>query len=99
MCAVKGVVQCQSSVLGGTAYCTGYNKVDTLNSMPVPFSKKTVRLELGACKRFCDISDCTRRIFTERLPGFVAPWARRTRRLGEQLTAIALGGFAGTRLR
>ena len=40
----------------------------------------TVRLELGVRKLFCDNSDCVRRIFTERLPGVVAPWARRTLR-------------------
>lgn len=44
-------------------------------------------------------ADCKRHIFTERLCG-VAPWARRTQRLGEQLTAIglALGGTGGARL-
>ena len=43
---------------------------------------------------------CPRRIFTERLPGVVAPWARRTRRLTARLLAIglALGGAAGARL-
>jgi transposase len=60
----------------------------------------TVRLELGVRKLFCDNSDCVRRIFTERLPGVVAPWARRTLRLGKRLTtvAVALGGSAGARL-
>jgi hypothetical protein len=60
----------------------------------------TVRLELGVRKLFCDNPDCGRRIFTERLPGVVAPWARRTLRLGKRLTtvAVALGGSAGARL-
>ena len=60
----------------------------------------TVRLELGVRKLFCDNPDCVRRIFTERLPGVVAPWARRTLRLGKRLTAVAvaLGGSAGARL-
>jgi transposase len=60
----------------------------------------TIRLELGVRKLFCDNSDCVRRIFTERLPGVVAPWARRTLRLGKRLTAVAvaLGGSAGARL-
>jgi len=60
----------------------------------------TVRLELGVRKLFCDNSDCGRRIFTERLPGVVAPWARRTLRLSNRLTAVAvaLGGSAGARL-
>ena len=66
----------------------------------LPWAGWTVRLELGVRKLFCDNSDCVRRIFTERLPGVVAPWARRTLRLGKRLTtvAVALGGSAGARL-
>jgi len=47
-------------------------------------------------KFFCLNETCRRRIFTERLPTIVAPWARRTLRYAEQLTAIALslGGSA-----
>jgi len=43
---------------------------------------------------------CKRHIFTERLPGVAAPWARRTARLADRLTAVglALGGSAGVRL-
>jgi transposase len=42
----------------------------------------------------------TGRIFTERLPAVVAPWARRTLRLVQHLSALglALGGQAGARL-
>src|SRR4051794_41964420 len=60
----------------------------------LPWAGWTVRLELGVRKLFCDNPDCGRRIFTERLPGVVAPWARRTLRLGKRLTtvAVALGG-------
>ena len=66
----------------------------------LPWAGWTVRLELGVRKLFCDNPDCGRRIFTERLPGVVAPWARRTLRLGKRLTtvAVALGGSAGARL-
>src|SRR5262249_26083548 len=41
-----------------------------------------------------------RRIFTERLPTVVAPWARRTLRLAQRLVVLgmALGGEAGVRL-
>ena len=48
----------------------------------------------------CANVQCPRRIFTERLPEVVAPWARRTRRLVAWLIAIglALGGAAGVRL-
>ena len=49
---------------------------------------------------FCDNARCKRRIFTERQPGVAAPWARKTARLSERLTAVglALGGSAGVRL-
>jgi transposase len=64
----------------------------------LPWAGWTVRLELGVRKLFCDNPNCMRRIFTERLPGVVAPWARRTLRLGQRLTAVAVGGSAGARL-
>ena len=43
---------------------------------------------------------CSRRIFTERLPGVLLPYARRTIRLAVALEAVAyeLGGKAGARL-
>jgi hypothetical protein len=61
----------------------------------VPF-----RLRLHVCRFFCDEQTCPRAIFTERLPGLVAPHARRTDRLEVWLRAVgfALGGEAGTRL-
>ena len=59
-----------------------------------------VSLRLRVHKFFCDNPLCSRRIFTERLPEVVAPWARRTLRLSEQLKAIglALAGNAGHRI-
>jgi transposase len=49
---------------------------------------------------FCDNTRCDRCIFTERLPGVAASWARKTARLAGRLTAVglALGGAAGARL-
>ena len=41
----------------------------------------------------CRNRACRRRIFTERLPTVVAPWARRTLRLAQRL--LALGGRLG----
>jgi transposase len=51
-------------------------------------------------KFVCRDSTCTRRIFTERLPDFVATYARKTCRLVKALQAIgaALGGNAGAQL-
>jgi transposase len=66
----------------------------------LPWADYRVLLQLSVRKFFCANGRCTRRIFTERLPGVVAPWARRTERLLHWLAAIAvaLGGAAGVRL-
>jgi transposase len=59
-----------------------------------------VRLILCVRKFFCRVPSCARRIFTERLPEVLAPWARTTERLAMLLRAVAfaLGGEAGARL-
>src|SRR5437879_7383 len=48
----------------------------------LPWLGLPVRLRLSCRKFFCDRPDCSRRIFTERLPGVVRHYARRTERLG-----------------
>lgn len=59
-----------------------------------------MKLILCVRKFFCRAPYCERRIFTERLPKIVAPWARTTQRLTMLLRAVAfaLGGEAGARL-
>lgn len=59
-----------------------------------------VSWQLQVRKYFCLNQQCQRRIFSERLPGIVAPWARRTQRLAAQLSAIglAVGGALGVKL-
>lgn len=59
-----------------------------------------VRLELHTRRFFCSNPECARQIFTERLPGVVEPYARRTTRLADifVLLGFALGGEAGKRL-
>jgi transposase len=66
----------------------------------LPWAHYRVVLQLGVRKFFCANGRCPRRIFTERLPGVVAPWARRTQRLLQWLAhiALALGGAAGVQL-
>lgn len=66
----------------------------------VPIADYTLTLELRVRKFFCGNGACSRRIFTERLIGIAEPWARRTLRLSQRLTAIALslGGAAGVKL-
>jgi transposase len=53
----------------------------TLKDLPLAQFSFTIVLEVG--KFFCLNEACRRRIFTERLPTIVAPWARRTRRYAE----------------
>ena len=66
----------------------------------LPCLGRCVRLQVAVRRFVCPQSDCPRRIFTERLPGFAAPWARTTDRLRQTQTDIgsSLGGEAGVRL-
>src|SRR5581483_10029033 len=66
----------------------------------LPWMGWAVKLELHTRRFFCQNPECSRRIFTERLPTVVAPYARRTNRLTDVFTLIgfALGGEAGKRL-
>src|SRR5919202_4695050 len=66
----------------------------------LPWAGSAVRLTLHVRKFFCTTATCRRRVFTERLPDVVAPYARKTVRLEEllRLVGFALGGGAGARL-
>jgi transposase len=66
----------------------------------LPWSGYGTTWRLRVRKLFCHNRTCARRLFTERLPGLVTPWARRTLRLAARLLAVglALGGAAGVRL-
>src|SRR5215212_8272801 len=66
----------------------------------LPWGGHTVRLHLHVRKFFCRQPTCARRIFTERLPRLVAPYARRTARLESvlRIVAFALGGEPGARI-
>jgi transposase len=66
----------------------------------LPCLGRCVRLQVAVRRFACPQPDCPRRIFTERLPGFAAPWARTTDRLRQTETDIgsSLGGEAGARL-
>lgn len=57
----------------------------------LPWGRFAVRLHLVVRKFFCREQGCPRKIFTERLPGVVAPCARRTLRITEMLTLQAFG--------
>ncbi len=66
----------------------------------LPWGGRCVRLLLSVRKFRCPQKRCSRRIFTERLPDLVRPYARKTARLHEllELVGFALGGKGGARL-
>lgn len=66
----------------------------------LPWADRAVRVRLYVRRFFCRADDCQQRIFTERVPTIVAPWARRTRRLADRQRSVglALGGAAGARM-
>ncbi len=66
----------------------------------LPCAGFRVQLILHVRRFFCDQIDCSRKIFTERLPAFVLPWARLTVRLCEAFQSLgeAPSGELGTRL-
>jgi transposase len=66
----------------------------------VPCGGQAVRLHLTVHKFFCCNPRCRRKIFTERVPTFVEPWAQMTLRLGAAIQAIGLctSGSLGVRL-
>lgn len=64
-----------------------------------PWNGVRVQIQLATRRWFCDAPDCSREIFTERLPGVVRRYARRTEAQSAilRLLAYALGGEAGAR--
>ena len=66
----------------------------------LPSTGQLVRFLLTVRKFFCDVPTCPRKIFTERLATFVAPWARVTVRLFQlvQIIGLATGGRPGMRV-
>ncbi len=66
----------------------------------VPCGGRRVLLSLTVRKFYCRNAYCPRKVFAERFPAFVEPWARMTIRHCEQITSIGLAtcGKGGTRL-
>jgi len=66
----------------------------------LPSAGQPVRFLLSVRKFFCDTPTCARKIFTERITPFVAPWARVTQRLFQivQVIGLATGGRLGVRV-
>src|SRR5262249_6183636 len=66
----------------------------------LPWFGVAVRVEVHARRLYCRHMECPQRIFCERIPTFVAPYARRTLRLNHalRLIGLAVSGEAGSRL-
>jgi transposase len=60
----------------------------------VPCAGRKVVLRLGVRKFFCLQLCCPRKVFAERFPDLVQPWARVSNRLQEELKAIGLAASA-----
>jgi transposase len=64
----------------------------------LPWGAVTLRLLLRVRRFSCAVRECSRRIFTERLPHLLRPYARRTVRAQEVARAVALAvGGEGVR--
>jgi len=66
----------------------------------LPWCGTPLTLQITVRRFVCDQVACPRRIFAERFPNLVTPYARQTSRWREALRAVgfALGGTAGARL-
>ncbi len=60
----------------------------------VPCGGRNVLLRLCVRKFFCLTATCQRKVFAERLPDLVQPWARVSNRLLEELKALGLSASA-----
>jgi hypothetical protein len=60
----------------------------------VPCGGRNVVLRLRVRKFVCRTATCQRKVFAERLPDLVQPWARISNRLLEELKAIGLAASA-----
>ncbi len=60
----------------------------------VPCGGRSVVLRLCVRKFFCRVPTCPRKVFAERLPDLVEPWARVSTRLLSELKAVGLSASA-----
>ena len=89
-----------ASCPGCTVPASSVHSRDGRHVTDLPWGALAVRIHVIVRKFICRNARCARRIFTERLPAFVAPYARKTTRLITTLRAIGVtrGGNAGARL-
>lgn len=94
--ATAPTASCPGCALPSSAVHSRYQRHLT----DLPWGPLAVHMQLFVRKFVCRNPNCVRRIFSERLPGLVATYARKTCRLVAALQAIgvALGGNVGARL-
>jgi transposase len=94
--STQGVVPCPVCAVFAHRIHSRYERM----LADLPWGPARVRWQLRVRKFVCGKVQSPRRLFTERLPDVVAPWARRPQRLATWLITIglALGGAAGARL-
>ena len=94
--AARGARPCPTCQTPSTHVHSSYSR--KLADSPSAARHVTVRLTV---RRFrCCNAQCPQRVFAERLPTYVRPWARKTVRLQDQLRALGLwaGGRGGEAL-
>jgi transposase len=96
LCACQVVAVCPSCGIRSSRVHSRYWRTVA----DLPWEGIPVQISLRARKFFCVDKRCTRRIFTEPLPGTVSRYGRRSDRASDALSwvTLALGGRAGTRL-
>lgn len=94
MCSTPTIATCPRCGLPASRIHSRYHR----HLVDVSWALVPVRIDLRVRRFFCDTPDCPCRIFTERLPTVVQPYARRTARLAQlqQQLGVLVGGSAGT---
>lgn len=97
--SVRSTQSCSQCPLCGAASTRIHSRYQR-RLADLPSAGQPVRFLLTVRKFFCDVPTCPRKIFTERLAPFVAPWARVTARLFHlvQIIGLATGGRLGVRV-
>jgi len=99
---VVGVVSTKASSHCPLCFCPAQRRHSQYTRVvaDLPCAGFRVQLIVHVKKFFCDTADCRRKIFTERFPTFVEPWARMTTRLCQAIEAIGMAtcGEVGARL-
>ena len=91
----RASASCPSCGQGSTRVHSHYERVP----QDLPWLGVSVKLKLQVRRYFCAYRSCERRIFCERLPSVIMPFARQTNRLIDAMQALAFStsGTAGAR--